>query len=106
LKTSGFEKISIPKPCLARDFMPFLYSVNTEYKRLKMAAYPEWVTAHRQKGTEIRHIKGQYYVYEVSSKWNPDKKRAQKITGKLIGKITPEGFIGSSKEQLRVTSQG
>lgn len=81
--------------------MPFLYSVFTEYKRLKMAAYPEWVTAHRQKGTEIRHIKGQYYVYEVSSKWNPDKKRAQKITGKLIGKITPEGFIGSSKEQLR-----
>ena len=58
-----------------------------------MAAYPEWVTAHRQKGTEIRFIKGQYYVYAVSSKWNPEKKRSQKITGKLIGKITPTGFI-------------
>lgn len=66
-----------------------------------MAAYPEWVTAHRQKGTEIRFINGQYYVYSVSSKWNPEKKRAQKITGKLIGKITPEGFVESSKEQLR-----
>ena len=70
--------------------MPFLYSVNTEYKRLKMAAYPEWVTAHRQKGTEIRHIKGQYYVYEVSSKWNPDKKRAQKITSAYSGEFGPE----------------
>lgn len=66
-----------------------------------MAAYPEWVTAHRQKGTEIRFIKGQYYVYAVSSKWNPEKKRSQKITGKLIGKITPTGFVESSKEQLR-----
>ena len=66
-----------------------------------MAAYPEWVTAHRQKGTEIRLINGQYYVYEVSSKWNPEKKRSQKITGKLIGKITREGFVESSKAQLR-----
>jgi transposase len=66
-----------------------------------MSVYPEWVTAHRQKGTEIRHINGQYYVYQVTSKWNPEKKRPQKITGKLIGKITPEGFVESSKENLR-----
>ena len=66
-----------------------------------MSPYPDWVNAHRQKGTEIRCINGQYYVYQVSSKWNPEKKRAQKITGKLIGKITPEGFVESSKENLR-----
>ena len=70
-------------------------------KRYAMATYPEWVTAHRQKGTEIRFINGQYYVYTVTSKWNPEKKRAQKITGKLIGKITPAGFVESSKEKLR-----
>ena len=65
--------------------------------------HPEWVLKHKRKGTELRFIKGTYYLYEVSSKWNREKKRAQKITGKLLGKITPEGFIQSPK--LAVTQQ-
>jgi len=39
-------------------------------------------------------------LYEVSSKWNPKKKRAQKITGRLLGKITPSGFVQSPKLAL------
>lgn len=62
--------------------------------------HPNWALKHKRKGTELRFINGNYYLYEVSSKWNPDKKRAQKITGKLLGKITPEGFIKSQKRKL------
>ena len=47
-------------------------------------------------------MNGRYYLYEASSKWNPEKKRSMKITGKLLGKITEEeGFIESDKARLR-----
>ena len=46
---------------------------------------------------EIRNFNGRYYVYQVSSKWNPEKGRPQKITGKSIGKITEaDGFIANA----------
>ena len=67
-----------------------------------MAIHPKWATKHRSKGTELRLLKGNYYLYEVSSKWDPVKKRPKKITGKLLGKITKEdGFIESDKAKLR-----
>lgn len=70
-----------------------------------MNKLPEWVLNHKKKGTEIRFLSGRYYMYEVSSKWNPEKKRAQKITGKLLGKITQEkGFVASDKDTLRSKS--
>lgn len=62
--------------------------------------HPQWALKHKRKGTELRLIRGTYYLYEVSSRWNPEKKRAQKITGRLLGKITPEGFIQSPKYAL------
>ena len=64
--------------------------------------HPKWALAHKLKGTELRRINGQYYLYEVSSKWNPEKKRPVKITGKLLGKITEaDGFVESDKNRLR-----
>ena len=64
--------------------------------------HPEWALACKRKGTELRLINGKYYLYEVTSKWNPEKKRSVKITGKLLGKITEaEGFIESEKARLR-----
>lgn len=66
-----------------------------------MSNFPDWVTAHKRKGAEIRQISGHYYLYSISSKWNADKKRSQKITGKILGKITQEGFVPSSKDGLR-----
>lgn len=67
--------------------------------------HPEWVLAQRKPKTEIRFINGKYYLYEATSKWNPEKKRSQKITGRLLGKITPEGFIESDKHKLRSMSE-
>lgn len=67
-----------------------------------MSKHPDWATKHKRKGTELRLINGRYYLYEVSSKWNPEKKRAQKISGKILGRITKEGgFIESDKAKLR-----
>src|SRR3989304_700387 len=53
-------------------------------------AHPEWVTKHKKKSTEIRCTKGKYYLYEYSTVWNKEKKRAQKVTGKYLGVITEE----------------
>jgi hypothetical protein len=70
-------------------------------KKLK-PIHPEWATKARQPGTELRLINNTYYLYAVSSKYDPVLKRARKITGKLLGKITEQdGFIMSSKDKLR-----
>lgn len=63
--------------------------------------YPDWVLAQRRKGTAIHHIKGYYYLYEVSSKWDPVKKRPRRITGKLLGRIRPEGLSPSGQKTSR-----
>ena len=68
----------------------------------KPSTHPDWALACKRKGTELRLIRGNYYLYEVSSKWNPEKKRSMKITGKLLGAITEkDGFVESDKARLR-----
>lgn len=58
---------------------------------------------------EIRYISGHYYTYLVSSKWDPEKGRPQKVTGKSIGKITEaDGFIPNANglrlmQEMRIT---
>jgi len=67
----------------------------------KKSKHPQWALRHKQKGTELRLLSGKYYLYAVTSKWDPEKKRAKKITGKLLGRITEEeGFIDSDKYKL------
>jgi hypothetical protein len=72
--------------------------------------HPEWALRHKKPGTELRLMKGRYYLYEVSSKWNKEKKRAQKITGKILGRITedngftPSGERAHSKLQIKEVS--
>lgn len=64
--------------------------------------HPEWATKYRKRGTELRCINGRYYLYSVSSQWNPQKKRAQKKTGKIIGSITEKGgFKESPKHAIK-----
>jgi len=66
-----------------------------------MNTFPEWALKHKRKGTELRCLNGKYYLYEVTSKWNQEKKRSQKITIKLLGRITErDGFIESDKIRL------
>lgn len=67
--------------------------------------HPEWATKYKRKGTELRLLNGRYYLYEAKCVWDPVKKRPRKITGKILGRITPEGFIESPKRKLEQTSQ-
>jgi transposase len=64
-------------------------------------SHPGWALKHKKAGTELRCIKGRYYLYEVSSKWNKEKKRAQKVTGRIIGSITEEKGLVLSKSSNR-----
>jgi transposase len=69
-----------------------------------MSKYPDWVVQHRRPGTEIKHINGQYYLYEVSSHWDAQKKRARKRSGGIIGKITTDGIAESTRHGQVKTS--
>ena len=65
-----------------------------------MEELPEWVRKHKAKGTEIKRAGDSYYLYEMSSKWNPSKKRADKISGKYLGTITPAGLLKPKYERV------
>jgi len=62
---------------------------------------PDWVKKHKPPKSEIRDFNGKYYVYSISSVYDPKKHRAKKITGPLLGKITEKGFIESEKYKLK-----
>jgi hypothetical protein len=67
---------------------------------------PKWAQPYKEPRTEIKCIKGIYYKYEVHYQYNKEKKRTDKITGRLLGKITEqEGFIASDKDTLRQKAQ-
>lgn len=57
-------------------------------------AHPEWALKHKVKNTELRKFGDKYYLYSITSKWDPEKKRTKKVTVKLLGNITEaDGFI-------------
>lgn len=51
-------------------------------------SHPDWALKFKEKNTELRLIRGKYYLYKISSVWDKEKKRARKITGKMVGSIT------------------
>jgi hypothetical protein len=64
--------------------------------------HPQWALKYKTKGTELRLINGRYYLYKITSKWDPIKKRSKKVTLELLGSITKEdGFVESEKRKLR-----
>ena len=63
---------------------------------------PEWIQSFKEPRTEIKLIKGAYYKYEVRYQYNKEKGRTDKITVRLLGKITEkDGFIPSDKDLIR-----
>ena len=71
----------------------------------KKSLHPEWALACKRKGTELRLLKGKYYLYEVTSKWNPQKKRSVKITGKFLGRIPKKKDLLNRKKSGYVVSK-
>ncbi len=56
-------------------------------------SHPEWALKHKQKNTELRNIRGKYYLYKITHKRIKEKKWPQKITLGQIGVITEEEGI-------------
>ena len=54
--------------------------------------YPDWVIKHKKEKTAIHRIGNNYYLYEITSKWDPELKRAKKITKAYLGAITKDGL--------------
>jgi len=67
---------------------------------------PEWAQKFKEPRTEIKRINGNFYKYEVAFVYNKEKKKTEKKTVRLLGKITEkEGFIPSQKDALRRKSE-
>jgi len=59
--------------------------------------HPAWALAHKKQGTELRCINSKYYLYEYKTVYDPVRKKAKKISGKLLGSITEkDGFTPSA----------
>ncbi|MBR1803665.1 MAG: transposase [Muribaculaceae bacterium] len=63
-------------------------------------AHPDWAVKHRRPGTELRCIKGRYCLYECTSVYDKEKKRAVKKTGKYLGSITEHGGFKESRKRI------
>lgn len=59
--------------------------------------YPEYVKKYKPKGTIVKFVRDQYYVYKATSKRVPGKKYPQQVVGDLVGKIDYLGFHKSTK---------
>lgn len=70
-------------------------------------AHPEWALKHKKKNTELRNIRGRYYLYKITSKRVKGKKWPQKITLGQIGVITEEdGLIPTGMKRKGPVPKG
>ena len=73
---------------------------------------PAFVLNYKKpKNTEIKFIKGKWYLYERFSKYDPTIKRSRKVSGKMLGSITENGFVpkkikASEFKELEVKEYG
>jgi transposase len=68
---------------------------------MKTSNHPDWALSQKKPGTELRLIRGKYYLYEYKTIYDKEKKGPRKITGKLLGSITQaDGFVPSDKRKL------
>lgn len=69
--------------------------------------HPEWVIRHRQPGTEIRKINNNYYLYEVKSFYDKEKKKSRKKTVGFLGTITEtSGFVAAKTKKVPKSYKG
>lgn len=65
--------------------------------------YPDWVQAYKKRGTTIKKVGSNYYLYKHTSKRVPGKKYPQPVDT-YIGVITPDGVVESKKKKLSLTN--
>lgn len=55
----------------------------------------------KPKNTEVKHVNGHWHLYKRTTSYNPATRKSKKVSGKLLGKLTPEGFDPSKITMLR-----
>jgi len=75
-----------------------------------LSNYPDWVNAFKEKGTSVKKVGNEYYLYRSSSKRVPGKKYPQPIH-EYIGTITKNGVLRTnvrkiSTDRVRVYEYG
>jgi len=66
-------------------------------------AIPEWAKEMRRKNTEVREIKGKYYLYEVHCKYNKETKKRKKTTPVYLGRLVEDkGLIEKGTRAVTV----
>jgi len=75
-----------------------------------MSNYPDWVNAHKRKGTAVKKVGNEYYLYSATSRRVPGKKYPQPVH-EYIGTITKEGVVRTnvrkiSTDRVRVYEYG
>lgn len=70
---------------------------------MKQHSYPEWVYQYRTKGTSIKKVGENYYLYRTSSKRVPEKSYPV-VKSEYIGVITENGVIMSEKKKLNTNT--
>ena len=72
----------------------------------KKAEHPQWALDQKRPGTELRCIRGRYYLYECSSFYDKEKKRTRKKTGAYLGMITEEkGLVPPRRRQVEIENE-
>jgi hypothetical protein len=72
-----------------------------------MSKHPDWAIKHRFPGTELRLIRGKFYLYEYKTVYDQTTKKPKKIPGKLLGSITEkEGYKESNKRKVEKMPPG
>ena len=70
-----------------------------------MSEKPDFVKSFpRPKNTEIKCIQNKWYLYERFSKYDPVKKRSQKVSGSCLGRITEDGLVPTKRRLVDADS--
>ena len=66
-----------------------------------MANYPDWVLAHKKKGTYINCVKGRYYLYAAHSERISGTNKVRRVSDGYIGRITEEDGLIPARDKIR-----
>lgn len=58
-----------------------------------MSKIPPEIARFRKPGTQIKHIRGHYYLTKVTSKWDPVAKKVRKVYQGHLGVVTQDGVV-------------
>lgn len=77
-----------------------MYYTLRNTRRISLADYPDWVLAHKTKGTYVNKVGDKYYLYAAHSERVPGTKKVKRICDGYLGRITPEQGLIPPKDKV------